>query len=428
MLSSHLVGDLERICDYLVVLAASKTVLAADIEDVLATHRLLVGPRRDTTAIERDHVVLHSESTARQTTLWARLNGPVHDPAWQVDELGLEDIVLAYLGAGRPVTTCTASDGGVMTWLLWRQHRMQAAVAAGLLAALRRRPGAHRCRRWRTTTTRRSSGLRRTGLDLPAAEPVRQRRADHHAGQSHRRRPAARSACSGARPRSGGTSTPARTSWPGRSRSRAAAGCAARSPRCSALVGGRRRGAVRHGHLVVGNPERLPPEQIRTAAVRPTGSDAGRVHAVRRRPRAVRGCPLAAGAAGDRHDCRRASSPSGWRSSSWPGRTTQTPVTASTPMFDGSDRPSGSWQREQRPDAQQDGGHRSGARPGRLRAIATRGAMDVCMGRGTATTYAAPISPPDATGRSSGSRPGIFVGIAALLVTAAVVLVLRRDA
>jgi ABC-2 type transport system ATP-binding protein len=103
VLSSHLVGDLERICDYLVVLAASKTVLAADIDEVLATHRLLVGPRRDTTAVERDHVVLHSESTARQTTLWTRLTGPVLDPAWQVEELGLEDIVLAYLGAGRPV-------------------------------------------------------------------------------------------------------------------------------------------------------------------------------------------------------------------------------------------------------------------------------------------------------------------------------------
>ena len=101
VLSSHLVGDLERICDYLVVLAASKTVLAADIEDVLATHRLLVGPRRDTTSIERDHVVLHRESTARQTSLWTRLNGAVHDPAWQIEELSLEDIVLAYLGAGR---------------------------------------------------------------------------------------------------------------------------------------------------------------------------------------------------------------------------------------------------------------------------------------------------------------------------------------
>jgi ABC-2 type transport system ATP-binding protein len=101
VLSSHLVADLERICDYLVVLSASRTVLAADIDEVLAEHRLLTAPRRDTTALERDHIVLHRESTARQTSAWVRLTGPLHDPGWQAEELSLEDIVLAYLGSGR---------------------------------------------------------------------------------------------------------------------------------------------------------------------------------------------------------------------------------------------------------------------------------------------------------------------------------------
>ena len=47
--------------------------------------------------------MLQSESTQRQTSLWVRLNGPLHDPAWQVDELSLEDIVLAYLGSQHPL-------------------------------------------------------------------------------------------------------------------------------------------------------------------------------------------------------------------------------------------------------------------------------------------------------------------------------------
>jgi ABC-2 type transport system ATP-binding protein len=101
MLSSHLVADLERACDHLVVLAESRTVLAEDLEHVLATHRLLVGPRRDTTAIERQHTVLRSERTSRQVSLWVRLEGPLHDPTWDVVELSLEDIMLAYLGAAR---------------------------------------------------------------------------------------------------------------------------------------------------------------------------------------------------------------------------------------------------------------------------------------------------------------------------------------
>ena len=100
ILSSHLVADLERVCDHLVVLADSRTVLAAELDDVLATHRLLTGPRRDTTAIEREHTVLRTERTHRQVSLWVRLDGPLHDPNWQVEELNLEEIMLAYLGLG----------------------------------------------------------------------------------------------------------------------------------------------------------------------------------------------------------------------------------------------------------------------------------------------------------------------------------------
>jgi ABC-2 type transport system ATP-binding protein len=100
ILSSHLVADLERVCDHLVVLADSRTVLAAELDDVLASHRLLIGPRRDTSALERDHAVLRIERTHRQVSLWVRLEGPLYDPNWQVEELNLEEIMLAYLGLG----------------------------------------------------------------------------------------------------------------------------------------------------------------------------------------------------------------------------------------------------------------------------------------------------------------------------------------
>ncbi len=111
ILSSHLVSDLERICDYLIVLAESRNLLTGDLADVLASHRLLTAARRDTAAIERQHTVLRVEHTQRQTSLLARLNGPLHDPGWQSEELSLEDIVLAYLGlAHQPVAE---RDGGL---------------------------------------------------------------------------------------------------------------------------------------------------------------------------------------------------------------------------------------------------------------------------------------------------------------------------
>ncbi len=102
LLSSHLVADLERVCDHIVVLSGGRAVLADDVDDVLATHRLLTGPRHDTTAIEREHTVVRSDVTTRQTDLWVRLNGPLHDPHWRVEELALEEIVLAYLGSAGP--------------------------------------------------------------------------------------------------------------------------------------------------------------------------------------------------------------------------------------------------------------------------------------------------------------------------------------
>ena len=98
ILSSHLVSDLERICDHLVVLAESRTLLADDLDDVVASHRLLTAPRRDPGPIERQHTVLRTEQTSRQTSLWVRLDGPLVDPTWHSDPLSLEDIVLAYLG------------------------------------------------------------------------------------------------------------------------------------------------------------------------------------------------------------------------------------------------------------------------------------------------------------------------------------------
>jgi ABC-2 type transport system ATP-binding protein len=98
VLSSHLVADLERICDHLILLAAARVQLCGDIDTLLAEHRLLVGPRKDTTAIEKTHSLVQAVRTARQTTLLIRQNGPVIDPDWQTADVSLEEVVLGYMG------------------------------------------------------------------------------------------------------------------------------------------------------------------------------------------------------------------------------------------------------------------------------------------------------------------------------------------
>jgi ABC-2 type transport system ATP-binding protein len=100
VLSSHLIADTERVCDHLILLAESEVQLCDDTESLLAQHRILTGPRKDTTAIARTHSIVREDTTPRQTTLLVRLNGPVIDPAWAVDEPNLEEIVLGYMSAG----------------------------------------------------------------------------------------------------------------------------------------------------------------------------------------------------------------------------------------------------------------------------------------------------------------------------------------
>jgi ABC-2 type transport system ATP-binding protein len=97
ILSSHLVADLERVCDYLVVLAASRVQVNGDIDELLSTHRRLVGPRSELDNFSDTVRVIESSHTDRQTTVTVMSVEPILDPAWSVESLTMEDLVLAYM-------------------------------------------------------------------------------------------------------------------------------------------------------------------------------------------------------------------------------------------------------------------------------------------------------------------------------------------
>lgn len=98
VLSSHLIADLERVCDYLLVLRGGRIAVAGDIDELIRTHRVLTGPRREGGSIAGVGRVIDHTMTDKQATMLVRVDGPIIDPSWNVAQVDLEEIVLGYLG------------------------------------------------------------------------------------------------------------------------------------------------------------------------------------------------------------------------------------------------------------------------------------------------------------------------------------------
>ncbi len=112
VMSSHLLADLERVSDHLIILASGETQLCDDVEHVLKTHKLLVGKRQN--AVNDDkYTVIQQSHTARESTMLVRLEDiKYHDERWHIRDVDLEEIVLAYMGQKRDLADTMAAKGG----------------------------------------------------------------------------------------------------------------------------------------------------------------------------------------------------------------------------------------------------------------------------------------------------------------------------
>lgn len=112
VMSSHLLADLERVCDHIIILASGETQLCDDIDMVLKSHKLLVGKYRGSTTSD-DYTIIQQSDTDRETTLLVRLKSPrFRDPHWQMRDVDIEEIVLAYMGQKRDLADTMAAKGG----------------------------------------------------------------------------------------------------------------------------------------------------------------------------------------------------------------------------------------------------------------------------------------------------------------------------
>ena len=97
LLSSHALAELERVASYLILLSRGRVQVAGEVEDLLATHRLLTGPAAEADRYAQRPVV-HVRRGAAQSHLLVRATAddPV-PPGWAAHPVGLEELALAYL-------------------------------------------------------------------------------------------------------------------------------------------------------------------------------------------------------------------------------------------------------------------------------------------------------------------------------------------
>jgi ABC-2 type transport system ATP-binding protein len=118
VLSSHAIAELERTCDYLVLMSAGKVQVAGDVASLVDEHLLLAGPAAGAEQAAATRAVVRRSETGKQATLVVRdpglaarasdqmgTTGVTQLPGtaaglpagWTERPLGLEELILAYL-------------------------------------------------------------------------------------------------------------------------------------------------------------------------------------------------------------------------------------------------------------------------------------------------------------------------------------------
>jgi ABC-2 type transport system ATP-binding protein len=116
VIASHVIADLERVCDHIVLLSEGGVRLQGNVDELLGTHRLLTGARRPLGTIRGVEEIVRERYSGRQLTLLVRVAGTVVDPSWSVDPIGLEELLLAYMAPERLPKPPTPPEEARLRW------------------------------------------------------------------------------------------------------------------------------------------------------------------------------------------------------------------------------------------------------------------------------------------------------------------------
>jgi ABC-2 type transport system ATP-binding protein len=99
VLSSHVLAELERVADYLILMSHGRVQVAGEVDGLLASHRVLTGPAAESGRYGGRLCVVHARRGGAQAHLLVRTSGTADPvpPGWEAHPVGLEELALAYL-------------------------------------------------------------------------------------------------------------------------------------------------------------------------------------------------------------------------------------------------------------------------------------------------------------------------------------------
>jgi ABC-2 type transport system ATP-binding protein len=101
LLSSHALAELERVADYLIVLAPGRLQLAGGVDELLEDHRVLSGPSAESSVVAGRFDIIEARGSEAQTHMVVRANRASAEipTGWETSPITLQELVMAYLRA-----------------------------------------------------------------------------------------------------------------------------------------------------------------------------------------------------------------------------------------------------------------------------------------------------------------------------------------
>ena len=99
LMSSHVLAELERVADYLILVSGGRVQVAGEVDRLLASHRMLSGPTAEAGRHAGRLNVVHARHGVAQAHLLIRTTAAADPvpPGWEAYPVSLEELTLAYL-------------------------------------------------------------------------------------------------------------------------------------------------------------------------------------------------------------------------------------------------------------------------------------------------------------------------------------------